>query len=167
MLPCVHFFVSLSDVTFRVDHIGDPLRTFSVRAIARTISHTECFFRVTEQWIFKIILLCKRSVRDLVIGADTQNLNTLLFKRVDSIPESLAFSRSAAGVRPGIEPHHHGFPAQVLETHDSPRVIRNTELRCLCTHLEHIILPSKVSWPPRRFPPEYPAVRIVPWCVQV
>jgi hypothetical protein len=46
-------------------------------------------------------------------------------------------------------------------------VVWNTELRCLCTHFEHIFLPSKVFWLPRQFPPEFPTVRTAPLFVQV
>jgi hypothetical protein len=104
MLSRVHLTDGLSYAAFRVDHISDAFCVLSRRVITRTIGHSYFAIRIAEQPIRETEFFGECPILFFRIKADAKNLDILIAVLLDSITESITFSRSARGIGFRVKP---------------------------------------------------------------
>ena len=100
------FAVNVSDFSFRVDHVRDPLRGGSCRTIARSVFHADIAGGVAKQWKGKPVFFGKGGVRLHGIETDAENLRIFLLEILDSVTEPGPFGRSPGRVCLRIKPQN-------------------------------------------------------------
>ena len=137
MRPCVHFRVSLQDLSIGSDYIGNALCAFVFRTFTSAIRQTNLPFRIAQKGIRKVVVLGKLCIGRHIIRTDTENLNAFFFVSLDSITESDPFRRSPTRAGARVEPQNDRFASVIAEATNLSRVRLNFEFRGGFSNLQH------------------------------
>src|SRR6188768_1180081 len=117
MLARLDRVVDAKDRALLVDEKADPAGVLGIRRGAGAVRHAEIALGVAEELEREAELGGEGGVLGHGIEARAEDHGVLLIERLDSVPESLPFGRSAGSVGLGIEPEKDLLAAQIAQPH--------------------------------------------------